>query len=125
MYMTIQAALKVQLVKAVPDMFLSKLCDDILQYGNTTATALLQHLEMTYGDVTPDDLTHNITAMHHPWSPEQPLEDLFKQICICHTFVENHDPISKASAVHSVLKNLENSGVFIDAIKDWCKHPMD
>jgi hypothetical protein len=30
MYMTIQAALKVQLVKAVPDTFLSKLCDDIL-----------------------------------------------------------------------------------------------
>jgi hypothetical protein len=35
-------------------------------------------------------------------------------------FVENHDPISEAaSAICSTLKNLENSDVFIDAIKDW------
>jgi hypothetical protein len=55
--------------------------------------------------------------------PTQPLEDLFKQIRRCHAFAADHDPISEAAAVRAGVANLEQSGVFLDAIKDWHKKP--
>jgi hypothetical protein len=95
--MTIQAVLKVQLIEAVPDMFINKLCNKILQYSNTTAFAIFYHLEITYGTVIPVNLIQNSNAVHHPWSLEQLLKDLFKQICICHAFAKNHGPAVKHS----------------------------
>ena len=118
-YTAVETALKAQLVEAVPDTFINALSDKYVQYGATTVQALLQHLFDTYGTVTPDDLLKNEQEMEQPWSPEQPLEDLFKQIRLCREFAQDHDEISDNKAVRSALNNLEQSGVFTEDIRTW------
>jgi hypothetical protein len=120
-YLAVEANLKKQLIQAVPDTYINELKDELLGYANATTLTLITHLFDTYGTVTADDLNKNLEDLNHPWSSSQPLEDLWKQIRICRLFAQAHDPISEAMAVRSAITNLENSGVFIDTIKDWRK----
>jgi hypothetical protein len=85
--------------------------------------ALLTHLDTTYGTITADDLTANLKALDRVWSTEQPIKDLWLQLRACRVFAATRDPITEATAVGSAIKNLENTGVFIDALKEWRRIP--
>jgi hypothetical protein len=122
-YIAVEANLKKLLIQAVPNVFIDELNNELFGYANTTTLALLTHLTTTYGTITSDDLNSNLDDLSRTWTSTQPLEDLWKQIRHCRLFAEDHDPISEAMAVRSAVQNLENSGVFIDAIKDWRKRP--
>jgi hypothetical protein len=69
------------------------------------------------------NLDINMKNLHKEWSPANPIEDLFEQIRACREFAINNDPISEAMAVRAGISNLESSGVFGDAIRDWRKRP--
>lgn len=118
-----EAALKKQLIAAVPLPFLSQLQDELLGVAPITTLRLLTHLDTTYGTLTADDLDRNMTLLHRDWSPSDPLETLFQQIRKCMLFAAATDPISEATAVRSALNNLQKTGLFIDAIRDWRKRP--
>jgi hypothetical protein len=124
-YTSVEASLRKQLIAAVPSTFIDELSDDVLGYANTTTLALLNHLDTTYGTISADDLDQNLTDLHRPWSTEQPIEDLWKQLRACLTFAHDIDPISAATAVRAATQNLEKTGVFSDAIKDWRKLPEE
>jgi hypothetical protein len=121
---TVEAMLKRQIIAAIPDTFIKILKDEDYGYANVTTLTLLTHLDTTYGTVTPDDLDENIRKMNREWSPTQPLEDLWNQIMECRRFATAHDPISEAAAIRSAVNNLENSGVFTDALKEWRRKPV-
>ncbi|CAB9509594.1 unknown protein [Seminavis robusta] len=91
----------------------------------STALAILTHLDTTYGKVNADDLEDNMKRMHAQWSPTQPIEDLYNQLKDAQKFAADHDTISDKMAVRAAIKNLTNSGVFTDAIKDWRKMSDD
>ena len=120
-YKAVEAQLKKQLIKAVPNVFIDELKDQLFGYGNVAVRAILEHLDTMYRQVTPDDLNKNLDNLNRQWSPEQPLETLFTQINNCREFAEDHDPITVAAAIRAGELNLEKSGVFIDALKDWRK----
>ena len=124
-YIAVDANLKKQLIKAVPDTFINELSDELLGYAKTTTLTLLTHLISTYGTVTDEDLNDNLADLSRPWTSAQPLEDLWKQIRSCQLFAQHRDPISDAMAVRSAIINLEKSGVFIDTLKEWRKFPLD
>ena len=54
-YIAVDANLKKQLIKAVPDTFIDELSDELLGYAKTTTLSLLTHLTSTYGTVTAED----------------------------------------------------------------------
>lgn len=124
LYVATSTALKKLLLAAVPDTFVELLKDDALGYANVTTLQLLNHLDTTYGTVTPDDLAANLATMDALWSPTQPIEDLWNQIRACQRYAAPHDPISDATTVRSAIANLNASGVFTDALKDWRKKPV-
>jgi hypothetical protein len=44
---------------------------------------MLDHLFMTYGNITAVDLENNFEQMRRAWDPHQTVESLFKQIQDC------------------------------------------
>ena len=62
--------------------------------------------------------------MEKPWSPTQPLCELWEQLQTAQEIAEDaEDPISERQAMASALRNLEKAGVLEDAIRDWHKKP--
>lgn len=122
-YNSVHNNLKKQLLEAVPSTYIIKLRNSTLGYAKVSVLSLLEHLDTTYGVITSDDLNVNLKNLNRVWSGTQPLEDLWAQIDACRTFAAIADPISEATAVRSALINLENSGLFSDAIRDWRKLP--
>jgi hypothetical protein len=57
-------------------MYLDVLNDDIVGFANITAREILDHLFMTYGNITAVDLENNFEQMRHAWGPHQPVESL-------------------------------------------------
>jgi hypothetical protein len=118
-----EASLSKQLIAAVPSTYIDELSHEELGFANVSTLALLTHLDTTYGTITADDLTANLKALDRAWSTEQPIEDLWLQLRACRLFAATRDPITEATAVRSAIANLENTGEFIDALKDWRKIP--
>lgn len=120
-YCVTAAALKALILAAVPDTFTNKLRLPGLGYATISALDILTHLDKAYGTVSAADLNNNIALLHKPWSGSQPMEELFTQTRHCIEFAKLTDPISDASAVRAVLSNLENTGLFLDDLRDWDK----
>ena len=123
-YINTEAALKKQLLQAVPATFTQKLSHSELGYANITTLALLTHLDTTYGTIQEEDLERNLTELHKPWQIDQPIETLFHQLTICRTFAADTDPISEATAIRAGLTNLENTSSFTEAIREWRQRPI-
>jgi hypothetical protein len=123
MYTTTAAYIKNQILKAVPSTFLYELEDEVLSFARVSALDILQHLDLTYGTITPDDLINNLQDMHREWSIDQPIEELFKHILHCQKFAADIDPISEPMAVRALIQTLEKTGAFPDELKAWRKLP--
>jgi hypothetical protein len=82
-YTSVQKALKKQIITVFEPMYLDVLNDDMVGFANITARAMLDHLFITYGNITAVDLEHNFEHMRRAWDPQQPVESLFKQIQEC------------------------------------------
>jgi hypothetical protein len=67
-----------------PDIF----NDDMVGFANITVREMLDHLFLTYGNITAVDLENNFEQMRKAWDPQQPVENLFKQIQDCADFLE-------------------------------------
>lgn len=122
-YYNTEAAIKQQIIAAVPSTFINEVRDDMLGFATVSVLKILTHLHTTYGALTTDDLDTNMSNLHKDWNPTQPLEDLFEQIRKCREFAKATDPISESTAVRAIISNLEKTGLFTDAIRDWRKRP--
>jgi hypothetical protein len=69
-------------------MYLDILNNYMVGFANTTARDMLEHLFMSYGSITAEDLEHNFENMRKAWDPQQPVETLFKQIQYCVDYLE-------------------------------------
>jgi hypothetical protein len=78
----VQHALKKQIITAFESMHLD------IGFANISAHETLDHLFMTYGNITAVYLEHNFEQMRWAWDPQQPMESLFKQIQDCANFYE-------------------------------------
>jgi hypothetical protein len=69
-------------------MYLNVLNNNMVGFSNITARAMLDHLFMTYGNITTVDLENNFEHMRRAWDPQQPVESLFKKIQDCADYSE-------------------------------------
>ena len=120
----VEAHLKKLILEAVPSTYLDELSDAVMGFSNVSCVELLTHLHTTYGTVSPDDLETNLKNLNRQWNPDQPLTDLWAQIKLCQDFATNSaEPITDATVIRITLKNLEDSGVFTQDVRDWRKLP--
>jgi predicted HAD superfamily Cof-like phosphohydrolase len=54
-------------------MYLDVFNDDMVGFVNISARAMLDHLCITYGNITAVDLENNFEHMHRAWDPQQPV----------------------------------------------------
>lgn len=123
-YNNTEQALKRQVLAAVDRLYVNELQHDTLGFANSTTLQLLQHLHTTYGLITFDQLETNLLNLDRQWDPSNPIENLWEQVKECRRFAAaGNDPISEITAVRKTLLNIEHTGVFTDAIRDWRKRP--
>ena len=79
-YQHTDQALLLQCMQAINETYYKILEDAEEGYADLHLIDLLDHINDSYGTITPDDLQANEDSMNVPWSPEQPLEDLFNQV---------------------------------------------
>jgi hypothetical protein len=120
-YKSTEAALKKLLLETVPNTYINKLKGKSLGFANVTTLQLIEHLVTTYDTITTHNLNKNIAMLHKDWSPSIPIEDLFTQIRVCREFALTNDAILESTTVRAGLMNLEKTGVFTNAIRDWRK----
>ena len=78
----------------------------------------------TYGAITADNLAFNLENLHCEWSSTEPLEALWTNIIRCRQIAHNLNPISDMQAAQAALKNLDCTGVFVDAVNIFCLRPL-
>lgn len=123
-YVTTEQALKRQLLAAVDRLYVNELQHETLGFASVSTLQLLTHLHLTYGTITFDQLEANLINLERQWDPSNPIENLWEQVKECQRFASaGKDPISEITAVRKTLLNIEHTGVFSDAVRDWRKRP--
>jgi hypothetical protein len=69
-YTSVQQALKKKIITVFEPMYLDVVNDDMVGFDNITARAMLDHLFITYGNITAVDLENNFEHMRRVWDPQ-------------------------------------------------------
>jgi FAD synthase len=95
--------IKNMLINAVPHTFIQILEDHCFGFSQVQTKAMLQPLDVTYGQVTIKDLANNLEAMNQPWDPATPIEELWTKIHKAKNYAANANAISDTTAVLSAV----------------------
>jgi hypothetical protein len=88
-YTSVQQALKKQIVSVFEPMYLEVLNDNMVGFANISARDVLDHLFITYGNITTVDIEINFEHLRRAWDSQHPVEALFKQIQDCAYYAES------------------------------------
>jgi hypothetical protein len=101
-------------------MHLDILNDDMVGFANISAREILDHLFMTYGNITAVDFEHNSEQMCQVWDPQQPVESLFKPIKDCTDFSEAGGVIiGHPHHINVGYTKIFATGHFMSACRSW------
>jgi hypothetical protein len=105
-------------------MYLEILNDDMVRFANITAREMLDHLFMSYGNITAVDLENNFEQMRRAWDPQQPVESLFKQIQDCANYSEAGGVlIGHPKKINVGYAKIFSTGHFMSACRRWNEKP--
>jgi hypothetical protein len=81
---------------------------------------MLDHLFLTYGNITAVYLENNFEQMREAWDPQHPVETLFKQIQYCADFSESGALlIGHPQKINVGYANIFATGDFMSACRRW------
>jgi hypothetical protein len=119
-YTTIKETLKQQVLSAVDPIYYQDLEDDTFGYADVLIPAIINHLTTTYGTLTASDLEINRDKLTEAWNPDDPIENLWKNIKIIRAVAtQGAEPISDGTTVQLTLLALGKTGVHSHAIETW------
>ena len=105
-------ALKRQIILAVDPTFLRALAHPKLGFMKVSPLSMIQHLDATYGRLTPGEIEANRLALSTPWNPDRPIEDLWAGVDTIRRIAEDgHAPITEVTAISLLLDMFEASGL--------------
>jgi hypothetical protein len=93
-------------------------------FANITARDIMDHLFITYGNITAVDLENNFEQMRHAWDHQQPFESLFKQIQDCADYYEAGGVIiGHPQQINVGYAKKIATGHFMRACRRWNEKP--
>jgi hypothetical protein len=120
----VQQALKKQIITVFEPMYLEIINEYMVRFANITSREMLDHLFMTYGNITAVDLENNFEQMHRAWDTHQPIESLFKHIQDCTDYSEAGGVIiGHPHQINVVYANMLSTGHFMSACRRWNEKP--
>jgi hypothetical protein len=94
-------------------------------FANITYHEMLDHLFMTYGNITAVDLENNLEQMRRAWDPHKPVESLFKQIQDCADYSEAEGIIiGHPHQINVGYSKIFSTGHFMSACRRWNEKPI-
>ena len=112
LYTRVSNALKQQLLLSVSSSFLCALEDPTFGFMAATPLAMIQHLDSTYGTLTPEELEVNRLELSKPWNPDSPIEELWASVDNVLRLARNgHADISEVTTITILLAMFETSGL--------------
>jgi hypothetical protein len=85
---------------------------------------MVDHLFMTYGNITAVDLENIFEQMHRAWYPHQPVESLFKQIQDCADYSEAGGVVNgHPQHINVGYAKIFSTGHFMSACHRWNEKP--
>jgi hypothetical protein len=120
LFETVQANLKQQIIAAVEYRYLQLLEDPDFGFSDVAPRVMLQHLRLTYGQVTPDDIEQNRSLLSAEWNPDDPIEDVWLRLRDCQGYATAaNEPITNNAAIRLTLTVFKKTGVFASAVDKW------
>ena len=111
-----------QILGAVPMIYIQELSDPITKFGNVEPHTIIEHLQDNYGTVTSLDLDENEERMKAPWSPPQPIEELYIRLIEGKRFADKAgDTMEHSTLVRAGYKIIHANGLFTQACYEWRK----
>jgi hypothetical protein len=105
-------------------MYLDIINDEMVGFANITAREMLDHLFMTYGNITAVDLENNFEQIRRAWDPQKPVESLFKPIQDCADYSEAGGIIiGHPQKIHVGYAKIFSTGHFMSACRRWNEEP--
>jgi hypothetical protein len=124
-YTSVQQALKKKIINVFEPMYLEVLNDDTSGFANISARYMLDHLFVTYGNITAVDLEINSEHMRRAWDPQKPVESLFKQIQFCADYSEAGGVlIGHPQQINVGYAKIFAMGHFMSACRRWNEKPL-
>jgi hypothetical protein len=119
-FLTVAEELKQQVLLAINPRYLRILADIDFGFADAPCSAILQHLQDTYGMITREELEINRALLSAEWNPDSPLEDFWLRILEIKRFaLAGKDPIPDNTVLRLILPVFENTGVFTTATDKW------
>ena len=105
-------------------MFIRSLRHKYVGYGLTTTRAILDHLYITYTNISSADLQENDAVFHTPYDINQPIESLFDRVKNCGDYaVAVNNPYSLEQVIGIAFQIVYQTGLFVDECKAWKRLP--
>jgi hypothetical protein len=124
-YTSVQQALKKQIISVFEPMYLDDLNDNMVGFTNISARNMLDHIFVTYGNITAVGLEINFEHMWRAWDPQQPIESLFKQIKDCAYNSEAGGVlIGHPQKINLGYAKIFATGHFMSACRRWNEKPL-
>jgi hypothetical protein len=119
-YATITEKLKQQVLSAVDPIYYQDLEHNTFGYAGVRIPAIITHLTTTYGTLSASDLKINRDKLTEAWNPDDPIENLWKNIKIIRAIAtQGGKPISDGTTIQLTLLALKKTGVHSHAIETW------
>jgi hypothetical protein len=100
-YVTITEKLKQQVLSPFNPIYYQDLEDGTFGYADVRIPAIITHLTTTYGILTASDLEINRDKLTEAWNPDDPIENLWKNIKIVRAIAtQGGEPISNGTTIH-------------------------
>jgi hypothetical protein len=117
--------LKKKIISVFEPIYLEVLNDDMVNFANISARYMLDHLFVTYGNITAVDIEINSEHMRRAWDPQQPVQSLFKQIQDCADYSEAGGfLIGHPQQITVGYAKIFATGHFMSACRRWNEKPL-
>jgi hypothetical protein len=117
---TVEQALKKQIITVFDSMYLEILNNDMVDFANTYAREMLEHLFISYSSISAVDLERNFENMRKAWDHQQRVETLFRQIQDCADYAEAGGiTIVEAQKLSTAYTKVFATGIFHSAYRRW------
>ena len=116
----VREALKKQILNAIDDEYLEDLKDPDTGYANVTPLQMIEHLYTEYGELTPQDISNNRTALKADYDPNTTMVSYFYKIReIRNIAVRAGNPISENDLIAELYLVMARTGIFDKTIDEW------
>lgn len=121
---TVRGEIKKQIIEAVDRLYLAALEDEDFGFADVTVTAMLTHLQTTYGPLTRVELEENRSSIATAWNLDDPIEHLWARLReIKRISIAGHEELADATIMELTFLMFEKTGVFTTACDTWRVKP--